>query len=172
MQFNKKLGVSYFKETPLIENTMPCMAYDKRKKIKRPCTLSEYDSENAIVYWKDTNRKGKISLELLEFNGIIPKGEDIIKIGLIIDSTECWKCQQISEYIIGVEVIYDNQYIQFHTNINDDLKKLFNQNILNQHKLSSAIQKCTKTQWKYVPLRNTHLAEISNNPASRFCFNL
>ena len=38
--------------------------------------------------------------------------------------------------------------------------------------VSSAIQKCTKTQSKYVPLRNTYLAEISNNPASRFCFNL
>jgi len=38
--------------------------------------------------------------------------------------------------------------------------------------LSSAIQKCTNTQSKYAPLRNTYLTEISNSPASRFCFNL
>ncbi|WP_425425645.1 DUF6868 family protein [Sulfurimonas hongkongensis] len=39
--------------------------------------------------------------------------------------------------------------------------------------LSSAIQKCTKTQCKNAPLRNTYyLTEISNNPASLFCFNL
>jgi len=38
--------------------------------------------------------------------------------------------------------------------------------------LSSAIQKCTKVQSKNVPLCNTYLLEISNKPASLFCFNL
>ncbi|WP_297441164.1 hypothetical protein [Sulfurimonas sp.] len=38
--------------------------------------------------------------------------------------------------------------------------------------LSSAIQKYTTTQCKSAPLCNTYLAEISNKPASRFCFNL
>ena len=38
--------------------------------------------------------------------------------------------------------------------------------------VSSAIQKCTTMQCKSAPLCNTYLAEISNNPASRFCFNL
>mgnify|MGYP000070693252 CR=1 FL=1 len=38
--------------------------------------------------------------------------------------------------------------------------------------LSSANQKCTNMQCKSAPLRNTYLAEISNSPASLFCFNL
>ncbi len=38
--------------------------------------------------------------------------------------------------------------------------------------LSSAIQKCTNMQCKSAPLSNTYLLEISNNPASLFCFNL
>ena len=44
--------------------------------------------------------------------------------------------------------------------------------ILYYQSLSSAIQKCTKVQSKNVPLCNTYLLEISNNPASLFCFNL
>jgi hypothetical protein len=38
--------------------------------------------------------------------------------------------------------------------------------------LSSAIQIYTTMQCKSAPLRNTYLAEISNKPASLFCFNL
>lgn len=40
------------------------------------------------------------------------------------------------------------------------------------HLLSSAIQKCTTTQCKNAPPYNAYLTEISNNPASLFCFNL
>jgi hypothetical protein len=39
-------------------------------------------------------------------------------------------------------------------------------------KVSSAIQIYTTMQCKSAPLRNTYLAEISNKPASLFCFNL
>jgi drug/metabolite transporter (DMT)-like permease len=38
--------------------------------------------------------------------------------------------------------------------------------------VSSANQKCTNMQCKSAPLSNTYLLEISNNPASLFCFNL
>jgi hypothetical protein len=36
--------------------------------------------------------------------------------------------------------------------------------------MSSAIQKCTNTQSKYVPLYNTYLTEISNNHCYLFAF--
>ena len=56
--------------------------------------------------------------------------------------------------------------------LKENHKQVNKEALIKELQVSSAIQKCTRTQYKYVPLRNTYLTEISNNPASLFCFNL
>ena len=66
-----------------------------------------------------------------------------------------------------------NDTVSGYINGDEGTKKAFeNLKDVKRYILSSANQICTNTQCKSAPLCNTYLAEISNNPASRFCFNL
>lgn len=124
---------------------MPYEAYDKRKKIKRPCTLCEYDETTAVVRWSDTRREGKVLLQDLEFKGIVPPSSDILKIGLIIDPISCWKCHKISHSIWGVEIIYMDTYVQLHTNVEPQLLDKFDHAILKPYQFGEVKERYSKT---------------------------
>lgn len=140
--------ISYYQKTPLIPYQMPYEAYDKRKKIKRPCQLCEYDETIAIVRWEDTRREGKVLLQDLEFKGIIPQSSDILKIGLIIDPIPCWKCHKISHSIYAVEIIYMDTYIQLHTHVEPQLLDKFDHDILKQYQFGEVKERYSKTMQK------------------------
>lgn len=144
-----KLG--YYQTIPLISSHMPYEAYDKRKKIKRPCTLCEYNETTAVVRWSDTRREGKVLLQDLEFKGIIPQNSDILKIGLIVDSIPCWQCHKISHSIYAVEIIYMDTYIQLHTHVEPQLLDKFDHTILKQYQLGEVKERYSKTmQQRYL----------------------
>lgn len=137
--------IDYYQTTPLISSHMPYESYDKRKKIKRPCTLCEYNETTAVVRWSDTRREGKVLLQDLEFKGIIPQNSDILKIGLIIDPIECWKCHKISHSVYAVEIIYMDTYIQLHTHVEPQLLDKFDHTILKQYQLGEVKERYSKT---------------------------
>lgn len=87
-------------------------------------------------------------------------------------------CDRIGLPIPNDSYEFRNQYF-------DETKTYFPQTVIKNQSLfmndnllelialvSSVIQKCTNMQCKSAPLCNTYLLEISNNPASLFCFNL
>lgn len=145
MSFYTNLGVEYYHETPLLKNCGKYKAYDKRKKKLRPCTIRDYDNEIANIYWEDTHRYAKILLNSLVCKSIIPDSLSLVKIGLVIDSVNCWRCKQISNYILGVEIVFDDKYLEFNTSIDQKIIELFDQDLLREYKLGKKKKRYSRT---------------------------
>lgn len=146
MYFRNKLGIEYYKNIPLLKHNGDYEAYDKRKKAVRSCSLYNYNEEIANVHWKDTNRDGKIPLENLVCKSVIPKGSDLLQIDLVLDSQNCWSCNQKSYYILGLEIIYDNQYMQFNSNVSEEIVSQFKKYKLNKYQIGEVKERYSKTR--------------------------
>ena len=164
MSFYTKLGIEYYNEIPLLKYNGKYEAYDKRKKSIRPCTLREYDQEIAEIYWEDTNRAGKIPIGSLVCKSVIPNNSNLLKMRLIIDSIECWKCQKRSDYVLGLEVVFDDRYLELNTNVDQTILRLFNQDVLKQYKFGEVKQRYSRTtQTSYISQGCYHCDALFGN---------